>query len=246
MSEKVYVTNAVLVIVLLLLALFAGLASGSLAFRKTMESLKRTALVTLILLATMTLLAIGKMILLIATYSYREWFVLDNLLLFVTLIVLPSAAIAFFSVPRLLELTHLQPKHREETANRTKRRAASEVALVVPIQAFVVEALIYAAINVFPLGMEYRKLTLLVGMLILASPALLIWRQSIRRRTIHRDDGTALIHKVKRLIIYTMACIVLAFGIIHTMNNVKTLSTTAERNSTIRITMTSTTPSFKE
>lgn len=239
MSEKIYVTNAILVILLLLLALFAGLASGSLAFRKTMESLKRTSLVTLILLATMTLLAVGKMILLIATYSYREWFVLDNLLLFITLIALPSAAIAFFSVPRLLELTHLQPKHRDEAANRTKRRAASEVALVVPIQAFVVEALIYAAINVFPIGMEYRQLTLLVGLVILASPALLIWRQSIRRRTIHRDDGTAKIHTVKRFIIYTMACVLLAFGIIHTMNNVKTLSSAAERSATIRITMSS-------
>ncbi|MBP3962094.1 hypothetical protein [Paenibacillus lignilyticus] len=237
MSTPVYVINAAMAVLLLLLSLFAGLTTGSMAFRRTTHSLRRTAILTLALLCSMTLLALAKMIMLIATYSYRNWFVLDNALMFFALIMLPTAAIAFYSVSRLLNLARLTVKHPNDVVSRTKRRAASEVALVVPIQVLVIEAFLYASINVFPLGMAYRKQMITVGLIILAAPLLLIWRQSIRRRRIHRDDGTAVIHKIKRVIVFTMACLVLAFGIIHTFNNAKTLSRTTERNLSLRISM---------
>ncbi|RAP77338.1 hypothetical protein [Paenibacillus montanisoli] len=237
MSVPVYVVNASMAVLLLLLALFAGLSAGCLAFRRTTNSLKRTAVLTLAILGSMTLLAAAKLIMLIATYSYRSWFVLDNALLFFVLILLPTAAIAYYSLPRLIDLAKLMIKSPEETANRTKRRAASEVALVVPVQVLVIEAFLYASIQVFPLGMAYRKEMLAVGLAVLASPALLIWRQSIRHRRIHRDDGTAVSHKVKRVLVFTMACLLLAFGIIYTMNNAKTLSRAAERDLPVHVTM---------
>lgn len=224
MSQQIYVINAALAVLLLLLALCAGFLSGSLAFRKTEESLQRTSLATLALIGLMTLISIGKVTMLIATYSYRSWFVLDSALLFLTLIVVPTIAIAFFSLPRLLQLAKLRPRESEAAISRTKRRAASEVRLVVPIQVLVIEALLYASINVFPLGMALRKQMLVIGLFVLMSPAVLIWRQSIRHRRIHRDDGTSTIHLIKRVVFITMAFMLLAFGVIHTMNNAKTLS----------------------
>ncbi|QHT62676.1 hypothetical protein GXP70_23650 [Paenibacillus lycopersici] len=232
MSQQIYVINAALAVLLLLLALCAGFMTGSLAFRKTGESLRHGAIATLSLLGAMSLISIGKVTMLIATYSYRSWFVLDSALLFLTLIMAPTAAIAVFSLPRLLQLAKLQPRLTESAVSRTKRRAASEVKLVVPIQVLVIEALLYAAINVFPLGMAHRKQVLIIGLFVLMSPAVLIWRQSIRRRRIHRDDGTSAVHYIKRIVFITMAFMLLAFGIIHTMNNAKTLSDdgAAERN----------------
>ncbi|SFJ01769.1 hypothetical protein SAMN02799624_03017 [Paenibacillus sp. UNC496MF] len=235
MSQQIYVINAALAVLLLLLALCAGFLSGNLALRKTVDSLQRGSIATLALLGAMTLIAIGKVTMLIATYSYRSWFVLDSALLFLTLIMAPTAAIAFFSLPRLLQLSKLQPREAGTAVSRTKRRAASEVGLVVPIQVLVIEALLYAAINVFPLGMALRKEVLVIGLLVLMSPALLIWRQSIRRRRIHRDDGTSTIHFIKRVVFITMAFMLLAFGIIHTMNNAKTLSEPAERDETLQL-----------
>ncbi|WP_308635657.1 PH domain-containing protein [Paenibacillus silvisoli] len=237
MSIPVYIVNAAMAVTLLLLSLFAGLSTGSLAFRRTTYSLKRTAVATLAILGSMTLLSAAKLIMLIATYSYRSWFVLDNALLFFALIMLPTAAIARYSLPRLLDLAKLKIKSLDEAANRTKRRSASAVALVVPIQVLVVEAFLYASIIVFPLGMEYRKEMLAVGLAVLASPALLVWRQSIRHRRIHRDDGTSAIHKVKRVLVFTMACLLLAFGIFHTMSNAKTLSKPAERDLSVDISL---------
>ncbi|MFC4810760.1 hypothetical protein [Paenibacillus sp. GCM10023250] len=235
MSQQIYIINAALAVLLLLLALCAGFLSGSLALRKTVDSLQRGSIATLALLGVMTLIAIGKVTMLIATYSYRSWFVLDSALLFLTLIMAPTAAIAFFSLPRLLQLAKLQPRDAGKPVSRTKRRAASEVGLVVPIQVLVIEALLYAAINIFPLGMALRKEVLVVGLLVLMSPAVLIWRQSIRRRRIHRDDGTSTIHFIKRVVFITMAFMLLAFGIIHTMNNAKTLSEPAERDETLQL-----------
>ncbi|NBD26607.1 phosphoethanolamine transferase domain-containing protein [Paenibacillus glycinis] len=235
MSQQIYVINASLAVLLLLLALCAGFVSGCLAFRKTEESLQRTSIVTLALLGAMTLISIGKVTMLIATYSYRSWFVLDSALLFLSLIMAPTAAIAVFSLPRLLQLAKLRPRETESAVSRTKRRAASEVRLVVPIQVLVIEALLYAAINVFPLGMELRMQILVIGLLVLMSPALLIWRQSIRHRRIHRDDGTSMIHFINRVVFITMAFMLLAFGIIHTMKNAKTLRTDAERNEMLQI-----------
>jgi hypothetical protein len=224
MSQQIYVINAALAVLLLLLALCAGFMSGSLAFRKTEESLRRTSLATLVLIGSMTLISIGKVTMLIATYSYRSWFVLDSALLFLTLIMAPTIAIFIYSLPRLLQLAKLQPRESEAAISRTKRRAASEVRLVVPIQVLVIEALLYASINVFPLGMAHRKQMLVIGLFVLMSPAVLIWRQSIRHRRIHRDDGTSTIHFIKRVVFITMAFMLLAFGVIHTMNNAKTLS----------------------
>ncbi|QHW33333.1 hypothetical protein GZH47_22750 [Paenibacillus rhizovicinus] len=240
MSQQIYVINAALAVLLLLLALCAGFMSGSLAFRKTEESLQRTSIATLALLGAMSLISVGKVTMLIATYSYRSWFVLDSALLFLTLIMVPTAAIAVFSLPRLLQLAKLQPRETETAVSRTKRRAASEVGLVVPIQVMMIEALLYAAINVFPLGMELRKQVLIFGLFVLMSPVVLIWRQSIRHRRIHRDDGTSTIHFIKRVVFITMAFMLLAFGIIHTMNNAKTLSDddAAERSERFQISVT--------
>ena len=122
MSQQVYVINASLAVILLLLALCAGFMSGSLAFRRTIDALQHTAVITLTLLGAMTFISIGKITMLIATYSYRDWFVFDSALLFLALILVPTAAIAVFSVPRLLQLAQLQPRESEASISRTKRR----------------------------------------------------------------------------------------------------------------------------
>lgn len=238
MSQQVYVINASLAVLLLLLALCASFISGSLAYRTTVEALQRTSRATLALLGAMTLISIGKITMLIATYSYQDWFVFDSALLFLALILAPTAAVAFMSLPRLLQLgklAKLQPEKADCMISRTKRRMASEVRLVVPIQVMMIEALLYAAINIFPLGMAHRKQIIAFGLLVLMSPLVLIWRQSILHRYIHRKDGSATIHLVKRVFFITVAFMLLAFGIIHTMNNAKTLGDNAERQETLQL-----------
>ncbi|MFC5648151.1 hypothetical protein ACFPYJ_03280 [Paenibacillus solisilvae] len=224
MSEDILILNAVLAVSFLLIALFAGHVAGSLAYCKTIVSMRRYAKVNGSLLALIGLLGVAKLTILIYlnylnTYSMlAAW---ENLLLFALLIALPAITVAIFSIPRLLEIIHLQPNREYEPANRTKRRSASEVALVVPIQVMKIGSLLYAYQNLYSLPISFRSELVTVAFVILLTAAVLAWRQSIRRRHIHRDDGTSVYHWLKRVSVYATAVIVLSVSVMHTVSYVK-------------------------
>ena len=66
-----------------------------------------------------------------------------------------------------------------------------------------------------------------VVFVILLTAASLAWRQSIKRRRIHRDDGTSFIHWLKRVSVYTTAGIVLTISLVNTVSHVKLNNQTA-------------------
>ncbi len=227
MSESTLILNAVLAVSFLLVALFAGHAAGSLAYCKTIKSLRRSAMVNGFLLALIGLLGIAKLTVLLYLNTYNMLAVWENALLFALLIGLPAIAIAIFSVPRLFEIIHLQANRAYEPANRTKRRSASEVALVVPIQVLTIGSLLYAYQNLYSLPISFRSELVTVVFVILLTAASLAWRQSIKRRRIHRDDGTSFIHWLKRVSVYTTAGIVLTISLVNTVSHVKLNNQTA-------------------
>jgi hypothetical protein len=229
MSEGLLGMNAVIALVLLLIALLTGYGAGSIAFHQTVSGMRRTAKLNLALLALLGALALFNIALFIFFYSYNWLYIWDKVLLFVPLIVLPSIAIAIFSVPRLLDIARLSEAYPLEEANRTKRRSAAEAALVVPVQSLTVGSIIYTVKNVYPLPQHFVNQLLIIGVVFFSAAALLSWRQSIRRRRIHRDDGTSAIHWMKRIGVYTTSGLLLTFTIIFTVSNAKTDGIIPER-----------------
>lgn len=230
MSESILILNAIIAVSFVLVALFAGHVAGSLAYCKTIASLRHSAKINGSLLALIGLLGMAKLAVLAYVDSYNMLAAWENLLLFVLLIALPAIAIVIFSVPRLFEIIHLQANDAYEPANRTKRRCASEVALVVPIQVLTIGSLLYAYQSLYSLPISFRIELVIVVFFILLTAASLAWRQRIKRRHIHRDDGTSVFHWLKRVSVYATAGIVVTVSAMHTVSYVKSNNQTTSSN----------------
>ena len=211
MSEELIGIGALLSGLFVPVALLAGYGIGSLAFRGTVTSMRRTAQINLALLGVLGLLAGGIATLLLCLYKLSWWLMWDKALLFVPLIALPLTAAALFTVPRLLQLARLSASDPQQPANRTKRRFAAEAALVVPVQWLTIGSALYAVKTIFPLPPEFQRQLLIIVGAFLCAAALLMWRQSVRRRRIHRNDGTSALHAATRIGVYTTACLLLVF-----------------------------------
>ncbi|BBH24907.1 hypothetical protein Back11_62520 [Paenibacillus baekrokdamisoli] len=221
MSESILIINAIVAVTFLVLSLFAGHVAGSLAYSKTIKHLRRAARFNFTLLAGIGVLAITKLALIVYRYFYGMPSLGDSLLLFIPLIALPAIAIAVFSVPRLIEIIRMRTTNAYEPANRTKRRSASEVELVVPIQTLTIGALLYALPSLYRLPISFRSELIIAGILIVLLTATLIWRQSVRRRRIHRDNGTSIFHVVRRIGVYVTACFLVTISITQTVSSVE-------------------------
>ncbi|MBW7474442.1 hypothetical protein K0T92_06765 [Paenibacillus oenotherae] len=220
MSEELASATGIAALVFLLFALFAGYGIGSIAYRNTVTHMRRSARFNLALLALMGMTAaiIISIFLYAVTWSPS---LIWNTLLYIPLVMAPLAAVIILALPRLLQLARLVPDNRHDAASRTKRRAAADVRLVVPVQSLTIGALVCIYLLLYPLPVPAGTELLIITLVMLSAAALLAWRQSIRRRRIHRDDGTSLIHSVKRISVYTSACGLIVLGITYPALNVK-------------------------
>lgn len=209
--------DTVLAMVILLFSLLAGYGSGALAYRKTIESMRRTARTNLALLASIGVLAICEILLMVYSSSSGWLYVRNEVLLFSLFIALPYAASILFAVPRLVELARIQVETRQQPASRVKRRTAANAWLVVPVQALTVGTLLYTYKLLYPLKLHiYNELSLL-GLVYLSVIALLALRQTVKRKRIHRDDGLSAIHRMKRIGLVMTAFVLLPFGLTYTV-----------------------------
>ncbi|MCQ6559608.1 hypothetical protein [Paenibacillus mendelii] len=209
--------DTVLAMVILLFTLLAGYGAGALAYRKTIESIRRTARIILALQASIGILAISEVLLMVYSSSSGWLYVRNEVLLFTLFIALPYAASILFAVPRLIELALIHADYRQQPASRVKRRAAANPWLVVPVQALTVGTMLYTYKLLYPLEIHiYNELSLL-GLAYLSVIALLGLRQTVKRKRIHRDDGLSVIHRMKRIGLVMAAFVLLPYGLTYTV-----------------------------
>ncbi|UVI28724.1 hypothetical protein [Paenibacillus spongiae] len=209
--------ETVLAVIILFFSLQAGYSSGALAYRKTIVSMRSTARMNLILIALIGSLAACELLLMIYSSSNGWLSIRNELLLFALFIALPYAAVLRFTVPRLIKLSRVEEVSLLRQASRVKRRAAASAWLVVPVQALTVGTMMYTYKMLNPMQHQvYNELSIL-GLLYMAVIALLGFRQTVKRRRIHRDDGISAIHRMKRAGLIMATIVLLPFGLTYTV-----------------------------
>lgn len=213
---------AMAALALVLLTLTAGYGAGSIAYRTTAAGMRRAAVANIALVAITGLIAAIMLLMLTVSISLHSSYLWKNTdFLFIPFVIVPYAAVMLLTLPRLIALVRLIPANQHTAASRTKRRAAAEVGLVVPVQTLSLGSLLYAYLIVYPMPLPFGTILLIIGPAMLAAAAWLVWRQSVRRKRIHRDDGTSLIHAVKRISVYTSACGLIVIGITYPAVSIK-------------------------
>lgn len=213
---------AIASLALVLLTLMAGYGAGSIAYRTKVASMRRAAVVNIALLALTGLTALVILLLLAYSTSLHSSYLWKNTdILFIPFVVVPYAIVILLTMPRLLTLSRLMPVQQHAIASRTKRRAAADVGLVVPVQMLTLGSLLYTYLVIYPMPLQFGTILIVIAPVMLTAASWLIWRQSVRRRRIHRDNGTSLIHSVKRISVYTSACGLIVLGITYPAVNIK-------------------------
>ncbi|WP_274649344.1 hypothetical protein [Paenibacillus humicola] len=224
MSQAMLGLNAAVTVAFVLVSLLAGHSTGGLAYRKTVGALRTAAKVNLALIAVLGALSAFKIAFTFYNDSISRFSNWESSALIVLLTVLPCTVIAFLSVPRLLRVSRIPENDPGEPSNRTKRRMAAQPALVVPVQTLAAGSLLFTFKEALPLPESGGKQLADIAALFLAVSSALLWRQSVRRRRIHRDDGSSVLHRVRRLGVYSTACALLLYGMFYTVVSARSVT----------------------
>ncbi|TYP69755.1 hypothetical protein [Paenibacillus methanolicus] len=193
------------------MTLFASYGAGSIALGGSTGRMRRTARLTLLLLAGAALLIGGEAAAVARTEAgpaTGQW------IAFAVLLALPALT-AVSAAAHMAKLTIKLEPVIAARPSRTLRRAASDKKIVLPVHALTLGSVVYAAATVFPSVRETAwQLALFAGAAVTLA-VLLAVRQHVKHKRIHRLDGTAAVYRLKRLMVLGTAAVLLPVCLIH-------------------------------